>query len=76
MIIVLRSSEKPRLALLVSLVSRIVIAVDASFVGIVRSSPGDELSFVPRNDIEGPAARALWIAPKSIQRLPRSQPGW
>jgi hypothetical protein len=44
-------------------VSRKVVAVDASFVGIVRSSPSDELSFVPRNDIEGPAARALWIAP-------------
>jgi hypothetical protein len=70
MIIVLRSLEKPRLALLDSLVSRIVVAIDASFVGIVRSSPGDALSFIPRNGIEGPAARALQIAPRKHSETP------
>jgi hypothetical protein len=63
MITVLRSSEKPRLALLVSSFDRIVVAVDASFVGIVRSSPAGVLSFDVIRAIEGPTARAVWIAP-------------
>jgi hypothetical protein len=59
MVTVLRSSEKTRLSLLVSLVGRIVVAVDALFVGIVRSSPIDVSSFGTGSDIEGPTARVV-----------------
>jgi hypothetical protein len=48
---------------LVSSASRMVVAVDASFVGIVRSSPGDVSMFVVVGATEGPAVRAVWIAP-------------
>jgi hypothetical protein len=74
-IIVLRSLEKPRLALLVSSIGHIVVAVDASFVGIVRSSHGDASSFVAGSAIEGPGVRVVWIAHKSTPPLPRSRPG-
>jgi hypothetical protein len=40
MIVILRWSENPRLALLVSSTSRMVVDEDPSFNGIVRSSPG------------------------------------
>jgi hypothetical protein len=39
MIAVLCSSKKLRLTLLVSLIGRTVVAMDASFMGIVRSPP-------------------------------------
>jgi hypothetical protein len=70
MLVVLRSSDKPRLALLVSSVGRIVVAVDASFVGIV-SFPIGLSSFGTISDIKGPAARAIWIAPRK-----HSTPPW
>jgi hypothetical protein len=59
MIIVLHSLKKPRLALLVSFVDRIVVAVDASFVGIVWSSPGDASSYGDGSAIEGTTVRAV-----------------
>jgi hypothetical protein len=63
MIVVLRSLKKQRLSLLVSLVGCIVVAVDASFVRIVRSSPvGVSLSGVV-SAIVGSAARDVSIAP-------------
>jgi hypothetical protein len=63
MITVLRSSEKPRLTLLVSSVGRIVVTVDALFVGIVRSSRVGVLSFVVEGAIEVLVARAVWMPP-------------
>jgi hypothetical protein len=51
------------LALLVSLLGHIVVAVDASFVGIVRSSPVNVSLFGAGSAIEGPTARVIWIAP-------------
>jgi hypothetical protein len=74
MIDVLCSSEKSRLALLVSSVGRMVVAADASFVGIVRSSPYDASSFVAGSAIEGLAVRVVWIAPESSPHLPGSRP--
>jgi hypothetical protein len=38
---ILRSLEKPRFAFLVSLAGHMVVLVEASFAGIVRSSPSD-----------------------------------
>jgi hypothetical protein len=70
MIVVLLSSEKPRLVLLVSSDGRIVVAVDASFVGIVRSSPGDASSFVAGSTIEGLVERVVWIAPRKHSTAP------
>jgi hypothetical protein len=70
MIIVLRSSEKPRLALLVSSDDRIVVAVDASFVGIVRLSPLGVSSLGVVGAIEGPAASAVWMAPGKYSTAP------
>jgi hypothetical protein len=64
MIIVLRSSKKPRLALLVSLVGHIEVAVDASFLGIVRSSPAGVSSFSAVSAIQGPAVTSVWITPQ------------
>jgi hypothetical protein len=69
-IAVLHSSEKPRLTLLVSLVGRIMVVVDASFVGIVRSSPTSVSSFGVEGFIKGPVARAVWMAPESTLQLP------
>jgi hypothetical protein len=56
---VLRSSEKPRLTLLVSSAGRMAVAVDASLVGIVRSSPGDAPVPAVGGAVEGPAVRAV-----------------
>jgi hypothetical protein len=61
MIVVLCSSEKLRLDLLVSLASHMVVAVDASFMGIVRSSPVDASVFVIGGTTEGPTVRVVWI---------------
>jgi hypothetical protein len=59
MIVVLRSSEKPRLALLVSSASRMVVVVDASFVGIVKSSLGDASTSIVGGATEGPSMRVV-----------------
>jgi hypothetical protein len=45
MIVVLRSSEKPRLAFLVSSIVCMVVDDVAPFIGIVRPSLGDVLVF-------------------------------
>jgi hypothetical protein len=63
MIVILRSSEKPRLALLVSSAERIVVTIDALFMGIVRSSHVDVSSFGVVSTTEGSVTRAIWIAP-------------
>jgi hypothetical protein len=70
MIVVLRSSEKLRLTLLVSSVGRIVVAVEASFVGIVRSSPVGVSSFGVVGAIEGLDERAVWMAPRKHSAAP------
>jgi hypothetical protein len=70
MVAMLCSSEKPRLALLVSSVGHIVVVVDASFVGIIRSSHGDASSFIIGSGIEGLAVRAVWIAPQKHSTAP------
>jgi hypothetical protein len=61
MIVVLRSSEKPRLVFLVYSTSHMVVVEDASFARIVRSSPGDVSAFVAccRGATEGLAVRAV-----------------
>jgi hypothetical protein len=45
--------------MLVSLLGHIVVAVDASFVGIVRSSPINVSLFGAGSAIEGPTARVI-----------------
>jgi hypothetical protein len=59
MIVVLCSSEKPRLDLLVSSISHKVVVVDASFVGIVRSSLGDASTSIVGGATEGPTMRVV-----------------
>jgi hypothetical protein len=58
MIAILRSSEKPRLALLVSSAGHMVVVVDASFIGIVRSSPSDSLAIIIGGATEGSTVRS------------------
>jgi hypothetical protein len=70
MIIVLRSSEKPRLTLLVFSVGHTVVAVDASFVGIVRSSPVGVLLFGVVGAIKGLVERDIWMAPRKHSAAP------
>jgi hypothetical protein len=67
---VLRSSENPRLILLVSSVSRIEVVTDASFEGIVKpSSVGLSLTCTGRAT-EGPPVRAVCIAPQKHSVAP------
>jgi hypothetical protein len=70
MIVVLRSSEKPRLDLLVSSTGRTVVAVDASFMRIVRSSPSDASVFVVGGATEGLTVRAVWIVARKHSTNP------
>jgi hypothetical protein len=70
MIVVLHSSEKPRLALLVSSAGRMAVAIDASFMGIMRSSPGDSSSLVIGGATEGPVVRVVWIAHQKHSAAP------
>jgi hypothetical protein len=67
---VLRSSENPRLILFVSSVSGIEVASNASFEGIMRSSPAVVSSLLARSAIEGPAIRAIWTAPRKHSVAP------
>lgn len=50
----------------------------ASFTGIMRSSPGGVSVFVIgcRGATEGPAVRAIWMAPGSTLLLLGSRPSW
>jgi hypothetical protein len=59
MIIVLRSLEKPRLALLVSSAGCMVVVVYASFIGIVRPSLNDASTLVVGGATEGPTVRVV-----------------
>jgi hypothetical protein len=59
MIIVLRSLEKPRLALLVSSAGCMVVVVDVSFIGIVRPSLDDASTLVVGGATEGLTVRAV-----------------
>jgi hypothetical protein len=61
-IAILNLSEKPRLAFLVSSTGRMVLLVDASFAGIVRSSLGDSLALVVGGATEGPVVRVVLMA--------------
>jgi hypothetical protein len=64
MTVVLRSSENPRLILLVSSVGCIEVAVGASFEGIVKpSSVGLSLICAGRAT-NGPTVRAVCMAPR------------
>jgi hypothetical protein len=56
---ILRSSENPRLILLVSSVRRIEVAVGASFEGIVKSSSTGLPSTYTGKATEGPVVRAI-----------------
>jgi hypothetical protein len=77
MITVLCSSEKSRLAFLVYSTGRMVVVEDASFVGIVRSSPHDVSAFVVGcpSATDGLVVRAVFMALDSILPLLRSQLG-
>jgi hypothetical protein len=67
---VLRSSENPRLIVLVSLVGRIKVMTDASFEGIVRpASVGLSLTCV-ESATEGPVVRAICKAPRKHLAAP------
>jgi hypothetical protein len=68
--VVLRSSENPRLILFVSFVGGIEVVADASFEGIVRLSPAVVSSLLARSAIEGPAVRAIWMAPRKHSVAP------
>jgi hypothetical protein len=70
MITVFRSSKQLRLALLVSSVDHMVVAVDASFMGIMRSSPGDASTFIVGGATESSVVRAYWIAPQKQSSAP------
>jgi hypothetical protein len=65
---VLRSSENPRLILLVSLVDHIEVAVGASFEGIVKTSSTSLSSICAGRATKGPVVRAVYMTPGSIQR--------
>jgi hypothetical protein len=67
---VLCLSENPRLILLVSSVGRIEVTVEALFEGIVRpSSTGLSLTCVG-SATEGPAMRAVCMAPRKHSTTP------
>jgi hypothetical protein len=70
MTVVLRSSENPRLTLFVSSVSHIEVAVDASFEGILRLSSAGVSSLYAGSTTEGPALRAVWMAPQKHSTAP------
>jgi hypothetical protein len=59
MTVVLRLSENPRLLLLVSSFDRIKVATDASFEGIVASSPNGVSSLCADGGIDGPTVRVV-----------------
>jgi hypothetical protein len=63
MIVVLSLSRKPRLAFLVSSTKCMVVLVDASFAGIVRSSPDDASMLIVGGAAESPAVSDVWMAP-------------
>lgn len=70
MIVVLRSSEKKRLAFLVSSTDRMLVVGDASFARIVRSSLSDVSVFVAgcHDAIGGLTVRAIWMPPIAFYR--------
>jgi hypothetical protein len=67
---VLRSSENPRLILLVSSVDRIEVMTDALFEGIVRPSSVSLLLTCAGSATEGPAMRAVCMVPRKHSTAP------